>query len=59
MFAIGTATGTVFRLKGKGMPVLNRSRVGDEYITVQVEVPKKLNKKQYFDSKMYYFEKHH
>jgi molecular chaperone DnaJ len=43
----GTQTGTVFRLKGKGIPTLrNKDRRGDQYIRVKVEIPKKLNKKQ-------------
>jgi molecular chaperone DnaJ len=42
----GTAGGTRFRLKGKGMPnVSGRSR-GDLYIYVKVAVPKKLTKEQ-------------
>lgn len=35
-----------FRLKGKGMPVLQSKRYGDLYVEVNVEVPKNLNKKQ-------------
>lgn len=42
----GTQTGTVFRLKGKGIPYLRRSGRGDQYVKVYVEVPKKLNSKQ-------------
>ncbi|MBD3208952.1 molecular chaperone DnaJ [Candidatus Woesearchaeota archaeon] len=42
----GTASGTSFRLKGKGTPVLRGSRTGDELVTVNVEVPQKLNAKQ-------------
>ena len=42
----GTQTGTVFRLKGKGVPNVNGRGRGDQYITVRVEVPRKLNKKQ-------------
>lgn len=42
----GTQTGTQFRLKGKGMPVLRTSRVGDMYIQVAVETPRKLNRRQ-------------
>ena len=42
----GTQTGTVFRLKGKGVPVLNgRGRV-DQYVTVVIETPRSLNKEQ-------------
>ncbi|MBP0976491.1 MAG: hypothetical protein J6P20_10570 [Oscillospiraceae bacterium] len=42
----GTQTGTVFRLKGKGVKKLQRSDRGDQYVKVFVEVPKGLNKKQ-------------
>ncbi|MEG0508298.1 MAG: molecular chaperone DnaJ [Eubacterium sp.] len=42
----GTQTGKVFRLKSKGVPNVNGRGRGDQYITVRVEVPKKLNKKQ-------------
>ena len=42
----GTQTGTAFRLRNKGMPALRSSRVGDQLVTVDVEVPTKLNTKQ-------------
>lgn len=42
----GTQTGTVFRLRGKGVKRLNRTDRGDQYVKVFVEVPKNLNKKQ-------------
>ncbi|MBL0848930.1 MAG: molecular chaperone DnaJ [Candidatus Liberibacter ctenarytainae] len=42
----GTQTGKKFRLKGKGMPVVNSSRKGDLYVQIQVETPQKLNKRQ-------------
>jgi len=35
-----------FRLKGKGMPVLQSKRFGDLFVEIHVEVPKNLNKKQ-------------
>ena len=44
--AEGTQTGTVFRLKGKGVKKLRRSDRGDQYVKVNIEVPKNLNKKQ-------------
>lgn len=44
--AEGTQSGTVFRLRGKGVKKLNRSDRGDQYVTVNVEVPKNLNKTQ-------------
>ena len=42
----GTQTGTVFRLRGKGIPVLNGHGRGDQYVTVTIETPKGLNKEQ-------------
>ncbi len=42
----GTETGTVFRLKGKGVQRLQRLERGDQYVKIYVEVPKNLSKKQ-------------
>jgi molecular chaperone DnaJ len=42
----GTQHGKQFRLKGKGMPVLRRSTLGDLYIRIITEVPISLSKKQ-------------
>jgi molecular chaperone DnaJ len=42
----GTQPSQVVRVKGKGMPVLNSSRHGDLYVKVNVEVPKKLGRKE-------------
>lgn len=42
----GTQSGTVFKLKGKGIPRIRGYGRGDELIKVIVEVPKKLNEKQ-------------
>lgn len=42
----GTQTGTVFRLRGKGVKRLYKNDRGDQFVTVKVEVPKNLNKKQ-------------
>ncbi|MDQ2084989.1 molecular chaperone DnaJ [Herbivorax sp. ANBcel31] len=42
----GTQTGTRFRLKAKGAPSIRGNGKGDQYFTVNVEVPKKLNEKQ-------------
>ena len=42
----GTQTGRQFRLRGKGMPILNSSRVGDMIIEVKIETPVNLSKKQ-------------
>ena len=42
----GTQTGTVFRLKGKGIPNLRGSDRGDQYVTVRVAVPTNLTREQ-------------
>ena len=42
----GTQTGTVFRLRGKGIPVLNSRGRGDQYVTVTIETPRDLNREQ-------------
>ena len=45
--AEGTQTGARFRLRGKGIPVLHRDgQRGDQYVTVNIEVPKHLNEEQ-------------
>ncbi len=42
----GTQTGAQFRLKGQGMPVMQSSTFGDQYINIFVETPVNLNTKQ-------------
>ena len=42
----GTQTGTTFRLKGKGIPYVGYKNRGDQYVTVTVETPTKLNQTQ-------------
>ncbi|MCI6693509.1 MAG: molecular chaperone DnaJ [Clostridium sp.] len=42
----GTQSGTLFRLKGKGIPRVNSSGRGDQYVKVIVDIPKNLNEKQ-------------
>jgi molecular chaperone DnaJ len=42
----GTQTGTVFKMRGKGMRNIRGAGVGDEYVKVFVQVPSKLSKKQ-------------
>jgi molecular chaperone DnaJ len=42
----GTQPGTVFRLKGKGMPKLRGFGRGDEFVRIQVRVPTKLTGRQ-------------
>ncbi|MQS51527.1 molecular chaperone DnaJ [Companilactobacillus mishanensis] len=39
----GTQTGTSFRLRGKGAPVLNSKSIGDEKVTVNIVTPRKLS----------------
>lgn len=42
----GTQSGTMFRLKGKGVPKVNSSGRGDQYVKVIVDIPKSLTNKQ-------------
>jgi molecular chaperone DnaJ len=42
----GTQSGSVFRLKGKGLASLNGRGRGDQFVTVQVVTPTKLNREQ-------------
>jgi molecular chaperone DnaJ len=42
----GTASGTVFRLRGKGVPHLDRRARGDLLVTVVVEVPTELSEEE-------------
>lgn len=42
----GTQPGTVFRLRGKGIPFLRGSGRGDQFVTVKVAVPKSLTARQ-------------
>ena len=42
----GTQPGTTFRLRGKGIPGLNGRGRGDQFVTVNVQVPTKLNSAQ-------------
>ena len=42
----GTQNNTIFRMKGKGVPYLHGSGVGNENVEVIIEVPEKLSKKQ-------------
>lgn len=44
--AAGTQSETLFRLKGKGVPKVNASGRGDQYVKVIVDTPKNLNEKQ-------------
>ena len=42
----GTATGTKFRVKGYGVKYLKKQAFGDLYVTVEIDTPQKLSKKQ-------------
>lgn len=42
----GTQSGTVFRLRGKGIPYLRGSGRGDQYVKVNVIIPSGLNSEQ-------------
>jgi molecular chaperone DnaJ len=42
----GTQSGTVFRMRGLGIPNLRTGNKGDQLIKVDIEVPKKLNAEQ-------------
>ena len=42
----GTQSGELFRLRGKGMPILNRTSKGDLLVRASVEIPTNLNADQ-------------
>jgi molecular chaperone DnaJ len=42
----GTQPGQIFRIRGKGLAHLGRTGHGDHYVTVNVEIPTKLSKKE-------------
>lgn len=42
----GTKSGTVFRLKGKGINRANNRLTGDHYVVIKIKVPKGLSRKQ-------------
>ena len=42
----GTQSGKVFRLRGRGVPVFGGAAKGDQLVTVHVEVPQSLGRKQ-------------
>ena len=42
----GTQSGDTFRLRGKGIPYVNGRGRGDQYVKVDIEVPKKLSREQ-------------
>lgn len=42
----GTQSGQVFRMRGQGMPAVNRRVRGDLLVRIQVEVPRRLSRRQ-------------
>lgn len=42
----GTQTGTVFRMKGKGIPSLHGHSIGSQLVEVEIQTPKNLSKRQ-------------
>ena len=42
----GTQPGTIFRLRGKGIPDVNGRGRGDQFVTIKIQVPTSLNAKQ-------------
>ena len=42
----GTQPGTVFRMRGKGLPDIHGYGKGDQNVIVNIEIPKKLSSKQ-------------
>jgi len=42
----GTQNNTKIRMKGYGLPIFKKSGKGDQYVTINVTVPKKLTKRQ-------------
>jgi len=42
----GTQSGTIMRMRGKGVPVLNGHSRGDLFVEIRVQTPTKLNKRQ-------------
>jgi molecular chaperone DnaJ len=42
----GTQNGTVFKLKGKGLPKMNGWGKGDQFVKMNIETPRDLNSRQ-------------
>ncbi|MFC1626900.1 J domain-containing protein, partial [Patescibacteria group bacterium] len=42
----GTQPGTLIRLRGKGVPRLQRGGHGDQYVRIVIKIPSKISKKQ-------------
>jgi molecular chaperone DnaJ len=43
---VGTQDGTVFRIRGRGMPSLHGGSKGDQLVRIHIEIPKKLSSEQ-------------
>jgi molecular chaperone DnaJ len=43
---VGTQPGTTMRVRGRGVPASGKNAAGDLLVTINVEIPKKLNKEQ-------------
>lgn len=43
----GTPTDKVFRVKGKGMPILNNNHSGDLFVSLSVKIPKNLSEDEF------------
>ena len=42
----GTQPNTTFKIKGKGLPILNKRETGNLFVLVEVEIPQKLSREQ-------------
>lgn len=42
----GTQPNQILRIKGKGMPHLNKTSYGDHYIHIEIEIPKKISSEE-------------
>jgi molecular chaperone DnaJ len=42
---VGLVSGQILRIKGKGFPYINSTRVGDQFVKVNLITPSKVNKK--------------
>ena len=42
----GTQSGSAFRIRGKGVPVLNGRGKGDLFVEIRVQTPTKVSKRQ-------------
>jgi len=42
----GTQSGTVFKLRGRGVYILNSRNRGDQLVTVKVKIPERLSREE-------------